>query len=99
MAYQTADGTNSTLYAGFIRNITDPRILEKMLSQMQYGDVVGEYLNRVIGGVQCEVISRSQIDYEWAKEDPSHTLKATYSMQDLENRVTELRKQNKSMKD
>lgn len=90
MVYQTVNGTNSILYAGFIRDITDPRVLEKMRSQLQNGDVVGEYLNRVIGGTHCEPISESEIADEWAKQDPSRTLKATYSRQDLEKRIAEL---------
>lgn len=91
MTYQTINGTNSVLYAGFIRDITDPRVLEKICARLQNGDVVGEYLNHVVGGVHCEPISKSEITDEWARQDQSRTLKATYSRQDLERRVAELR--------
>lgn len=91
MAYQTTIGTNGVLYAGFIRDITDPRVLEGMLTCLNDKQVVGEYLNRVVGGVYCEPIPRDQISAEFAREDPSRTLKATYSREDLEKRIAKLR--------
>ena len=91
MTYQTTIGMNGILYAGFIRDIADPKILEGILTRLRNGNVVGEYLNRVIGGVHCEIVPQDQIQIEYAKQDPSHALKATYSRRDLEKRITELR--------
>jgi hypothetical protein len=91
MTYHTAIGTSGILYAGFIRDIADPIILESILARLKNGDVAGEYLNRVVGGVYCELIPRDDIATERAKEDPSRTLKAIYSRRDLEKRIAELR--------
>jgi len=95
MVCQTANGEHSTLYAGFIRDISDPIILKGILAKLQNGDVVGEYLNRVIGGAYCRIVPENEINEEWARQDPSGILKATYSRPDLEKRIAELQKRPK----
>lgn len=93
MTHQTTIRTNDVLYAGFIQD-ANPRVLESILTRLKDGYVVGEFLNRVAGGVHCEQIPENKIAIELAK-DPSHTLKATYSRADLERRISKLQNSDK----
>lgn len=71
--------------------IKNPMLLESILEQIPDGFILGEYLNRVIGGVYYEFIRKEELPAELTSSDPTRQLKSHYNKDDIVLRLNALR--------